>query len=91
MDEKPKKIGRSLNVSSRETPGGSVILSHETGDLFSLNDTGTEIWEHCGEGRTADEIVSFMSQKYGLQTESFRTEILSYVEQLLQAGFFRIL
>ncbi len=86
-----KKLVRSSHVSFKSVMDEVVILNHVTGNYYTLNPTGTCIWNYCSEAKSYQEILSFLSQEYQTKAASIKTEISFYLEELLKEGLLEIL
>ena len=71
----------SSNVVSTEIDDEeSVLLSLETQQYYSLNETGSRIWELLSDGHDADDIASAITEEWATTHE----EALEYVQAFLQ-------
>jgi hypothetical protein len=64
---------------------GAVLLNLQTKRYFSLNETGTRIWEMVQQ--TADEktIVDTLLREYEVEESMARTEVRRILDELLEA------
>lgn len=64
---------------------GAVLLNLQTKRYFSLNETGTRIWELVQQ--TADEqtIVDTLLREYEVEEPMARTEVRRILDELLEA------
>ena len=64
---------------------GAVLLNLQTKRYFSLNETGTRIWELVQ--RTADEemIVSTLLSEYEVEEPMVRAEVRRILDELIEA------
>jgi Coenzyme PQQ synthesis protein D (PqqD) len=64
---------------------GAVLLNLQTKRYFSLNETGTRIWELVQQ--TADEktIVETLLREYEVEESMARTEVRRILDELLDA------
>ena len=67
-------FSHSSDVVSREIDGALIIVPLTSGvgdmedDLFSMNETGTEIWNMLDGEKTVQEIVESLAQQYRTET-----------------------
>jgi hypothetical protein len=61
---------------------GAVLLNLRTKRYFSLNETGTRVWELLLEGRTEEEIVRTMTQEYDVTEDAARRETAEVIAAL---------
>ncbi|MBK6976559.1 MAG: PqqD family protein [Cytophagaceae bacterium] len=61
-----------------------MILNHEKGEYFSLNEVGTLIWAALKTGeKTVEELEKLVLEKYDVNPEECRSDIESLLEELL--------
>lgn len=61
---------------------GAVLLNLRTKRYFSLNETGTRVWELLLEGRTEEEIVRTMTQEFDVAEGAARRETAEVIAAL---------
>jgi len=61
---------------------GAVLLNLRTKRYFSLNETGTRVWELLVAGRTEEEIVRAMTQEYDVVEGEARRETAQVIAAL---------
>lgn len=61
---------------------GAVLLNLRTKRYFSLNETGTRVWELLLEGRTEEEIVRAMTREYDVGEDAARRETADVITAL---------
>ena len=91
-----KKIGkdmvftRSRDVVSREIDGALIIVPLTSGvgdmedDLFSMNETGTEIWNMLDGQNTLQEVVKSLAQQYRSEPGEIEHDVAGIVAELLK-------
>jgi len=91
-----KKIGkdmvftRSRDVVSREIDGALIIVPLTSGvgdmedDLFSMNETGTEIWNMLDGQNTLQEVVKSLAQRYRSEPGEIEHDVAGIVAELLK-------
>lgn len=84
--KKPEK--NSDFILKREESGG-ILFNFETGDFEALNETGCFIWEQLGRGKSIDDIINSVVEKYRVEKKQAGKEIKSYIEDLKKAGTIR--
>ena len=84
------KLKRSPRVSSRQVIDEIMILHHPTGNYFTLNPTGTAIWNYCTEARCFQEILDFICAEYGVEKQATEDELTIYVDELVREGLVEI-
>lgn len=66
-------------VSTRLDDDEAVLLSLETQQYYSLNETGSRVWELLSEGQAPDAIATAINEEWAVD----RDEALDYVESFL--------
>lgn len=79
---------RSPKVSFRAAEDELVLLHIETGNYYTLNETGRHIWEYCSEPRNLAEIVEYMTSVYNIPADQVQRDIVSYVQFLYKENLF---
>jgi len=64
---------------------GAVLLNLQTKRYFSLNETGTRIWEQVQEGADAESIVGTMIREYEVDEATARREVRRILDELMEA------
>ena len=62
---------------------GAVLLHLGTNQYFSLNETGTLIWELLKEGHTLDETSRQIEEKFDVSLEVAQQSAFELIEQLV--------
>ncbi len=91
-----KKIGMDMifshsgDVVSREIDGALIIVPLTTGmgdmedDLFSMNETGTEIWRLLDGIKTIGEVISALKGQYQAGPGEIERDVTGIVTELLK-------
>jgi hypothetical protein len=80
----------SDDVVAREIDGALIIVPLTAGvgdmedDLFSLNETGTEIWNLLDGRKTLKEAVAVLEKKYRGGPDEIERDVAGIVEELLK-------
>ena len=69
-------------IIAKEIQGETVLLNKENGDYFSLNNSGTDIYNCICNGMNADEIVNFMLDKYDAEFDTIKKDVMMILKQL---------
>lgn len=67
-----------------------VLVHRSTGKYYSLNPTGTAIWQYCEKSRNWPEILDFVSHEYQIEKIMLEEEIGNYLEELIQERILEI-
>jgi Coenzyme PQQ synthesis protein D (PqqD) len=64
---------------------GAVLLNLQTKRYFSLNETGTRIWEMVQRTADEEEIVATLLREYEVEEHLARAEVHRILEELVEA------
>ena len=56
--------------------------------LIKLNETASFIWDEVEAGKTVDEIVAEMTERYDVDQDIAKADLLEVIEQMKEKGFF---
>lgn len=80
----------SADIVARVIDGQLIIvpLANGIGDLedelYTLNDTGKDIWDRLDGTRTIEQVVKDMSAEVDASEDVLRTDVLGLVEELIK-------
>jgi hypothetical protein len=75
------------NVTFTELDDAESVLLHlKTRRYFSLNETGTLIWQQLRQGKEVDEIAALLEQQYELDTAEALKHVKTFLDRLVQDG-----
>ena len=64
---------------------GAVLLNLQTKRYFSLNETGTRIWELVQQTAEEESIVATMVREYLVDEATASTEVRRILDELIEA------
>ncbi len=64
---------------------GAVLLNLQTKRYFSLNETGTRIWELVQQAAEEESIVATMVREYLVDEATASTEVRRILDELIEA------
>ena len=64
---------------------GAVLLNLQTKRYFSLNETGTRIWEMVQQTADEEAIVATLLGEYDVEESMARTEVRRILDELIEA------
>ena len=64
---------------------GAVLLNLQTKRYFSLNETGTRIWEMVQQTADEEAIVASLLNEYDVEEPMARTEVRRILDELIDA------
>jgi hypothetical protein len=83
-------FSHSGDVVSREIDGALIIVPLTSGvgdmedDLFSMNESGTEIWNMLDGKKTVQEVVEALAQQYRAEPAEIEQDVAGIVTELLK-------
>jgi hypothetical protein len=79
------RLRRAGGAAWREIDGQVVVISVDLNRVRLLNGVGSYIWSHC-EGRSVDELVGDVRQRYAVGEEAARADVARFVTDLVDRG-----
>jgi hypothetical protein len=64
---------------------GAVLLNLQTKRYFSLNETGTRIWEMVQQTTDEETIIATMLNEYDVEEAMARSEVRRILDELIEA------
>ena len=64
---------------------GAVLLNLQTKRYFSLNETGTRIWEMVQQTADEEAIVATLLREYDVNESMARSEVRRILDELIEA------
>jgi hypothetical protein len=80
----------SADIVARVIDGQIIIIPLVSGigdmedELYTLNDTGKDIWDRMDGTRTIEQIVKELSSDFDASEDTLRTDVLGLVDELLK-------
>jgi len=75
-----------LNLQRLAINDEGFIFDPETGNSYTVNKTGLFIIKLLKEGKSEEEIVKALSEKFDVSEEDARRDLVDFVEQLRLYG-----
>lgn len=63
-----------------------VILEPESGDYYTLNETGAIMLENLQQGKTVAEISAVMSAEFNVDTQAIEQDLSELLNELEKSG-----
>ena len=76
----------AANVHARRLGNELVLLDFANGEYFSLDETGTVVWERCVDGATISEIAECLVARYNVQMLDALHDVSALARELLERG-----
>lgn len=73
-------------IIAREIQGETVLLNMETGDYFSLNTVGNEIYKCITNNMDIDGITTHITDSYDIDEKTAKEDVLSLINDLIANG-----
>lgn len=64
---------------------GAVLLNLQTKRYFSLNETGTRIWEMVQQTADEESIIATLQNEYDVEEPVARSEVRRILDELIEA------
>lgn len=80
----------SSDVISRRVDEEIVLVNLKTNRIYSLNPTGTRLWELLEGGMQRSEIEARLVEEFAVDRSALKTEIDSLVASLIEAELVEI-
>jgi flagellar motor component MotA len=77
-------------VSTEIDDEESVLLSLETQQYYSLNETGSRIWELLSSGHDPEAIASALTEEWATTHEEALDYVQSFLEELNEEGLVEV-
>lgn len=94
-----KKLWQGMNLNQQYALCGDVncqlvdneaiILNLESGDYFSLNNTGTDIFLSIVKNRPLTSLISELKETYGKSEEELKKDITALLQDLIKNNIIR--
>ena len=86
----PAVTVRNYSVSpsafAADLNSGCVLLNLESGVYYALDGVGAAVWELLTDGRSSEEIVSSLLEKYEVTEDRLRADVTELLVQLEREG-----
>ncbi len=70
------------NIIARDIQGDMVLLNMITGDYFSLNSVGTDIYDCIVKEMDQSSILTFLLEKYNVDSEILTKDTINLIKEL---------
>lgn len=76
----------SQKAVSETVDSESIVINLETGNYYSLNPTGSVLWNLAIEKQSLENIVAYCTTRYGLADNTSAKRIETFLESLVDEG-----
>ena len=80
----PNVVARKIGEDTILVPTGSSIVSRQC--LFTLNDTGSFIWENLAVPRTFSQISSALVEEFDVTRQKADEDLTRFLQELADEG-----
>lgn len=80
------RLCRSSDVASAEVQGEAVLLELRRGTYYSLNRTGTVVWELLAEPRTLAELHAALLARFEVEAAALHADLAELLADLRLHG-----
>jgi len=71
-------------IIAKKIQGEMVLLNTESGDYFSLNSLGTEIFECISKGMQSEDITGLLFSKYNVEFHILENDVTSIISKMFE-------
>lgn len=89
--ETSSSVGIPSNVVSKKVDADIVVLNLDDGTYFKLNETGAVVWEHLSQGKTIEDVIHIVLNKYESSYEAVKEDVISLISSLRDEELLKIL
>ena len=86
----PHRMKISSEVRWYKEDDQLVLLNLESGRYFSLNPTGTRLWDAISNGRTKDDCARLLKGSYGISEDIAERDVADFLHRLEEVGIVRL-
>ena len=79
-------LSRREGLMTADMNGSAVMMDIMTGKYYNLGEVGGRIWELLEEPMTLAALVEKLTDEYDVSAEQCRTDILPFLDTLLERG-----
>jgi len=79
----------SEDVTWRDIDGEMVVLNIKTGEYFSFNQVGREIWLAASEGKSFGGVIAQVVSCYDIDEAKARADVEKFLSGLMEHGILR--
>lgn len=84
--EDRRPLRRAHSVASQTLDGEAVLLHLQSGTYFTLNETGTFVWDLLEAERAPAELLEALVEAFEVDDATARRDLAELLDQLLSNG-----
>ncbi len=77
------------DVTSSKIGDELALLDPKSGQYFTLNQTGSVVWQHLDRPRSMQDIVQIITEKFDIDPSVCESDIKELITQLNDAGLIK--
>jgi len=81
---------KNKNVAWKELDGEAVVLNLDSGVYFTLNTTGTAVWQRIDGATSLEEIGRGLWEQFDITVEQAQRDLLELTQALLDEGLVKV-
>ena len=85
-DARVLSLAKGISLQSLGANEGAVILTIESGQLYTCNDTTTKFLEAIDGKRTLAQIIDELGNTFDVSPDELRTDMIALARQLIADG-----
>lgn len=85
VNEKLYKIN-DLRAISETLDGETIVINLETGNYYSMNETGTIVWNFLQTPRSPKQIAGYFIPEYGISADAAEKAVSEFILSLMADG-----
>jgi myo-inositol-1-phosphate synthase len=79
-------IKKNPDIACSKLDDEEVLLNVETGDYYTLNNTGSVLWEMLDSAKNVSELVDSFAKRYALDKDKAEVDVLRLLNDLAAEG-----
>lgn len=83
-------LAKNKNVAWKVLDGESVVLNLDSGIYFTLNTTGTAVWERIDGATSLEEIGRGLCEQFEITVEQAQRDLLELTQTLVDEGLVKV-
>jgi len=77
------------NITSKTVGNEAILLNFDSGEYFSLNETGVQIWDLLKKGHNLSSIIDILGKSHDKKSEDLNKDVVFLVKELTEKNLIR--
>ena len=73
-------------VIVQPVPQGVLLLDMDSGEYYSLEETGGRVWMLCDGVRTAEQVAGLLAEEFDVSVDVVREDVVEVLTDMVSAG-----